>query len=245
MKKNRYLKHFIQVDAIKDKKMAFISGPRQVGKTTLGKSLIESEKNYFSWDNPNFRRVWIRSPESSIKDIGNGPVLFDEMHKNRKWKNHLKGLYDTYKDDLDIIVTGSARLDIYRKGSDSLLGRYIPYRLYPFSVAEAERTLSPSPDQILQRTKISYEWKDLMSLGGFPEPLLAGSEKKANRWSRLQLDRLAFEDSRDIKVLSDLNAFRDLLDLIPEKVGALFSFNSLREDIGVAYGTIREWVLNC
>ena len=210
-------------------------------RTTLGKSLLKSKNNYFSWDDPHFRKTWIRSPETAIQEIGHGPVLFDEMHKNRRWKIHLKGLYDAHKEDLNILVTGSARLDIYRKGSDSLLGRYIPYRLYPFSVAETIK--APSPNQVFHKTRVSYKWEDLMHLGGFPEPLLMAHEKKAQRWSRLQLDRLAFEDSRDIKTLSDLNAFRNLLDLIPEKVGSLFSFNSLKEDVGVAYATIREWVL--
>ena len=79
-----------------------------------------------------------------------------------------------------------------------------------------------------------------MALGGYPEPLLAGREKKAERWSRLRLNRLAYEDTRDIKVLSDFNAFRVLLDLIPEKVGSLFSFNSLKEDVGAAYATVRD-----
>ena len=102
-------------------------------------------------------------------------------------------------------------------------------------------TLSQWPS--LQARQVSYNWFDLMNLGGFPEPLLSGKKSKAERWSRLRLDRLAFEDTRDVRTLSDLNAFRLLLDLIPEKVGSLFSFNSLREDVGVAYATVREWVL--
>lgn len=241
MKKVRYLKASLQRDALKNKKMAFISGPRQVGKTTLGRSLLKSDKNYFSWDRPDFRKKWVREPASTLKDIHSGPVLFDELHKHKTWKSHLKGLYDQYGDRLPLLVTGSARLDLYKKGNDSLLGRYIPYRLHPFSVAEKKEP--PTPDQIFHKNRVCYPWKDLMALGGFPEPLLAGHEKKAQRWSRLQLDRLAFEDTRDVKNLSDLNTFRVLLDLIPEKVGSLFSFNSLREDLGVAYATVREWVL--
>ena len=239
--KTRYLNSFIVQDALKDKKMAFISGPRQVGKTTLGKQLLKSKKNYFNWDQTEFRKIWARSPERALDSIGAGPVLFDEIHKDRKWKSKVKGLYDTYSDELNILVTGSSKLDIYRKGSDSLLGRYIPYRLHPFSVSESIEP--PKPINILKKSIVSYKWEDLMILGGYPEPLLSGSEKKAQRWSRLRLDRLAYEDTRDIKVLSDLHAFRTLLDLIPEKVGSLFSFNSLKEDVGVAYATVREWVL--
>ncbi len=237
--KNRYLTEIIRKDALKDKKMAFISGPRQVGKTTLGKQLLKNSNNYFSWDDTKSRRVWTKSPEKLLKEIGKGPILFDEIHKDRKWKSKMKGLYDKYGEQLSFLVTGSAKLDLYRKGSDSLLGRYIPYRLHPFSVSESYK----SPDKLLKEFKTSYKWNDLITLGGYPEPLLAGNEKKAQRWSRLRLDRLAYEDTRDIKVLSNLHAFRALLDLIPERVGSLFSFYSLKEDIGVAYATIRDWVL--
>jgi uncharacterized protein len=237
----RYLSRTILSDALSAKKMAFISGPRQVGKTTMGKALLANIENYLSWDQTAFRKAWIQSPELVIEKLAPGPVLFDEIHKDRKWKSRLKGVFDTNGANLDIIVTGSARLDIYRKGSDSLLGRYIPYRLHPFSVAETANPILP--DQILHQSQISFSWADLMALGGFPEPLLAGRQGKADRWSRLRLDRLAFEDTRDIKVLSDLNAFRNLLDLIPDKIGSLFSFNSLREDVGVAYATVRDWVL--
>ncbi len=240
--KERYLKFVIQKDALKRKKMAFVSGPRQVGKTILGKSLLQSEENYFSWDHVHFRKMWLRRPQGILTEIKDGPIVFDELHKHIRWKSHLKGLYDTYKEEIEIIVIGSARLDIYRKGNDSLLGRYFPYRLHPFSVAEGLQ--SPSPDQIFRsKSRISYPWKDLMFLGGFPEPLLTGREKEAERWSRLRLDRLVFEDTRDIKNISNLNAFQTLLDLIPERVGSLFSYNALCEDIQVAYATSRQWVL--
>ena len=240
MIKPRYLSSIIVEDALNDKKMAFISGPRQVGKTTFGRQFLDDINNYFSWDRTDFRKNWVKSPEKAIEDIGKGPILFDEIHKDRKWKSRIKGLYDRFSQEISILVTGSARLDIYRKGGDSLMGRYIPYRLHPFSVSES--VSPPDPDNILKKFKVSYQWNDLMILGGFPEPLLSGQEKKALRWSRLRLDRLAYEDTRDVKVLSDLNAFRILLDLIPPKVGSLFSFHSLKEDVGVAYATIRDWV---
>ena len=241
MLKPRYLQSIVPKDALKSHKMAFISGPRQVGKTTLGKQLLKSKDNYFSYDQTEFRKTWAHRPESALDNIGAGPVLFDEIHKDRKWKSKIKGLYDVHSPALSFIVTGSAKLDIYRKGSDSLLGRYIPYRLHPFSVAE--NISPPGPDHILKTFKLSYQWNDLMRLGGYPEPLLSGTEKKAQRWSRLWLDRLAYEDTRDIKTLYNLNSFRVLLDLIPEKVGSLFSFHSLKEDVGTAYATVREWVL--
>lgn len=237
----RYLESLIVKDALASKKMAFVSGPRQVGKTTMAKHLLVNSANYFSWDQSEFRRKWSRSPIDALATIEAGVVVLDEIHKDRLWKRRLKGLYDTAEVQIPIVVTGSARLDLYRKGGDSLLGRYLPYRLHPFSVAE--RSDSIRPEEILVRNQVNYPWQDLLKYGGFPEPLFAANSGKAERWSRLRLDRLAYEDTRDVKVLTDLDAFRTLLDLIPEKVGSLFSFNSLREDVGVAYATVRDWVL--
>jgi hypothetical protein len=119
-------------------------------------------------------------------------VVFDELHKYPHWKNSLKGLYDQVGEQVRIIVTGSARLDLYKKGGDSLLGRYIPYRLHPFSVAERPDFIG-DPDQ-LEPGEIHYPLKDLIACSGFPEPLLLGSERKARRWSRLRLEQLVRED---------------------------------------------------
>ena len=236
---SRYLKKAIEKDALASQKIAFIGGPRQVGKTTLVKSMVAPE-NYFSYDNASFRKLWSRQPENLFNTCVAGPIALDEIHKDRIWKRKLKGLYDldpkqTY------LVTGSARLDLYRKGSDSLLGRYIPYRLYPLTVAETENP--PAPGDVLINKKPVIPWRDLLDLGGFPEPLFQGNKAKAMRWSRLRMDRLILEDSRDILAISDLNRFRLLTDLMPEKVGSPFSINSLREDVGASYSTVRSWVM--
>ena len=239
--KTRYLAKAIQKDALKSRKMAFVSGPRQVGKTTMARALLKDKNNYFSWDESQFRKLWATHPEQILSSIGRGPIALDELHKDRLWKRRLKGLYDMHGHETPILVTGSAKLNIYRRGGDSLLGRYLPYRLHPFSVAE--RTTPLSPDKILSQFRTTYPWDDLLRLGGYPEPLLVGSEKKALRWSRLRLDRLAYEDTRDVKNISNLNAFRTLLDLVPHKVSSLFSIQSLQEDVGVAYATLRDWML--
>ncbi|MBI3820234.1 MAG: ATP-binding protein [Planctomycetes bacterium] len=219
--------------------MAFLSGPRQVGKTTLARNLISARENYFLFDDEPFRRNWIRSPRESIAERNKGAVIFDEIHKDRQWKRRLKGIYDISGHEFPILVTGSARLDHFRKGSDSLLGRYLPYRLHPFTVAEKAITITP--DAVFTIKTPRYRWKDLVRLGGFPEPLLHGNEAEAIRWSRLRLDRIVYEDSRDFLNISDLTAFRILIDILPRQVGSLLSLNSLKEDVGKAYATIRSW----
>jgi predicted AAA+ superfamily ATPase len=236
----RYLENTIKEDAIADKKMAFISGPRQVGKTTLSKRLLQFKENYYTWDDPVFKRQWTKNPSYILDHIQKGPIVLDEIHKYRPWKSHLKGFYDMHGPLVPIIVTGSAKLDIYRRGSDSLMGRYIPYRLHPFSVAESENPISVDKLFQMKSKKISFE--DLMNYSGFPEPLIKGNSNWALRWSKLRLDRLVFEDFKDLKAANDLNAVRLLTDLLPERVGSLLSLNSLREDCAVAYATMRSWV---
>ena len=143
----RYLQSQIISDALSVHRIAFINGPRQVGKTTMAESLLSElnqEKNYLTWDDDEFRKLWIKGPKDLLKSLGkDAVVVFDEIHKDRKWKSKLKGLYDLFKNDIRFIVTGSARLDFYRKSGDSLQGRYIPYRMHPLSVGESNNVKPP------------------------------------------------------------------------------------------------------
>ena len=236
----RYLASSIVEDALRVGKMAFVSGPRQVGKTTLAKSLLTAPQNYHSWDDVDFRRAWVRSPRRALEGRGPGPLVLDELHKDRRWKNRLKGVFDVDGPGDGIIVTGSARLDLHRRGGDSLLGRYLPYRLHPFTVGESDRP--PGPDEIFATTTPRYPLDDLVRLGGFPEPLFGASEARARRWSRLRMERLLGEDVRDLRAVEDLSGLRVLADLLPTKVGSLLSVNALREDVGAAYATVRSWL---
>jgi len=236
----RYLQDSITGDAIADSKMAFISGPRQVGKTHLAKRCLASTANYFNWDATEFKKVWIRSPLKAIEGIDSGPVVFDELHKYPHWKSSLKGLYDLVGEQVPMIITGSARLDLYKKGGDSLMGRYIPYRLHPFSVAE--RSKSPGDPDHLEPGQVGYPLDALIACSGFPEPLLGGVENKARRWSRLRLEQLVREDIRDFKNIRNLELIKLLVELLPDRVGSPLSINSLREDLRVAYATVRDWM---
>jgi uncharacterized protein len=238
-KDSRYLEDAIARDAFRDGKMALVSGPRQVGKTYLAKAILRDSANYFTWDDAAFRKAWVASPRAALGGIAKGPVVLDEIHKDRRWKSLLKGYYDTEGAGEGLLVTGSARLDLYRRGGDSMLGRYLPYRLHPWSVGEQQESCT---HQDLDPRVPRVAWSDLLAYGGFPEPLFAGSEQKAARWSRLRIERLLQEDVRDIRNISDLSGLRILADLLPDRVGSLLSVNALREDLNISHPTLSAWL---
>jgi len=226
-------------------KMVLIAGPRQCGKTTLAKRLLERLGGaYFDWDVRPHRLALQRYelPEDA-------PFwVFDELHKYRRWRSWLKGVYDLHGDRHAMLVTGSARLDAYRRGGDSLQGRYLMHHLHPLTLSELAGT--PLPTSIDDIPKLPHRseavhregLEALLRFGGFPEPLLSGSPRRAARW-RLGYDtRLVRQDLRDLRDLRDLATVEQLHDRLPDTVGSLLSLNALREDLEVAFETVRSWV---
>ncbi|MCK4401656.1 ATP-binding protein [bacterium] len=241
----RYLEKAVSNDL--QEKMVFVGGPRQVGKTTLalsvGNKFYSNKYAYLNWDNRDDRKTILNSSLRADKKL----IIFDEIHKYRDWKNYLKGEYDKYKDRFRIIVTGSARLDLYKKGGDSLLGRYYYYRLNPFSLNEllgkSEKVNVFKELEFPSAKKEDKEAFDmLLKFGGFPEIIIKQSEKTLRRWHNQRVDRLIKEDIRDIENVRDLSALQILVEILPERVGSLLSLNSLREDLRVTHKTISFWV---
>jgi hypothetical protein len=254
----RTLQAVIRELCFEDHKMAFVSGPRQVGKTTLAKRLLEprTAAAYHNWDDIAFRRIWAKAPGSTIPRAASGAegvplVVFDEIHKARGWKRSLKGIYDTREAPVDILVTGSARLTVYRRGGDSLMGRYHDFRLHPFTLGELDATPVREPDAVreaifaapgAERSESQKTLEALLRFGGFPEPLLAASERKARLWRRERVERVIREDLRDLSRIPELSRLELLASLIPERVGSPLSRAALRELLEVSFDTIRRWV---
>jgi predicted AAA+ superfamily ATPase len=213
------------------KKMVLVGGPRQVGKTTfalgfLGKDADEKHPAYLNWDHPSvpprLRRAELPAGEPLL--------LLDEIHKYARWRNLLKGIYDTERSRRKILVTGSARLDYYRKGGDSLAGRYRYFRLHPFSLRELSR--SPSRSDL----------EALLKFGGFPEPLLARNEAEHRIWQRDRISRVVREDLRDLEHVREITLLEHLVDLLPSRVGSPLSIKSLREDLQIDHKTAERWL---
>lgn len=204
--------------------MVFVGGPRQVGKTWLGKAVTGGERGYLNYDIAAHRAAILKRelPAAST-------WFFDEIHKYRGWRNYLKGLYDQFCPGQKILVTGSARLDLYRFGGDSLQGRYFFLRLHPLSYAELGGASAG-------------DLADLLALSGFPEPFLGASEVEARRWSLVHRERLAREEVAALETVSDLGKLELLMLALPERVGGTLSINSLREDLQVSHPTLARWL---
>ena len=242
--KQRYLDTCIAADL--KKKMVFLGGPRQVGKTTSALNIGESNYHnvsYLNWDDRDDQKNIIARTFGAETDL----IIFDELHKYQKWKNYIKGLYDKQQKNFHILVTGSARLDLYRRGGDSLMGRYHYYRLHPFSVAELMQTKNrftihaalTFPKQKNGRKNL---YTNLLRFSGFPEPLFNQNERTHRRWQKERLERLLREDVRDVEYIKQISSLEILTQLLPDKVGSVFSLNSLQEDLQVSYNTMARWV---
>jgi predicted AAA+ superfamily ATPase len=218
----RYLVPAVREDLVR--KMVFLGGARQVGKTTLARGLLGGRPGYLTWDAAE-DRARILARELPVSDLW----VFDELHKYRSWRGYLKGLYDKRAGGQRILVTGSARLDLYRHGGDSLQGRYHYLRLHPLSAAELGMR-SPA------------DLETLLSLGPFPEPFLSGSARLSRRWSREHRSRLVREDVRDLERVVELDKLELLATRLPELVGSPLSVNALREDLEVAFKSVERWI---
>jgi predicted AAA+ superfamily ATPase len=227
--KHRYILESVEAD-LKDK-MVFIGGPRQVGKTTFALVLLDGDQSesspaYLNWD--------VLADRENIMagriPPGQPRVILDEIHKYARWRNLVKGLFDKNKSSVSFVVTGSARLDYYRKGGDSLQGRYHYYRLHPFSVMECDA--HPGKPIVEQ----------LLKFGGFPEPFFKGTERFQRRWMREQSNRILHEDLRDLEHVREVTLLELLLQHLPACVGSPLSVNSLSKLLQVAHESVEHWL---
>ena len=243
----RIYERIIRAHLEKYRQMVFLSGPRQVGKTTLAK---EFSSCYLDWDNVDARTLILKGP-AAVSAIATGKlsstiplVAFDEIHKYRQWKNFLKGFFDTYEDSIKVIATGSAKMDIYARGGDSLIGRYFPYRVHPFSVAELLGGDVPSETQLTAppRSLDETSWQVLLTHGGFPEPFTRREIAFTRRWRTLRTSQLLKKDVTDLYQTTELSQLEVLAKKLSLRSGEQLVAASLAKEVRVSENTIREWI---
>lgn len=234
--------------------MVFLSGPRQVGKTTIARWIGSHfpKSLYLNWDVPETRRLIMEGVRAVGKALGADElnpdkpiIIFDEIHKYTRWKTFIKGFYDTYKDMFKIIVTGSSHLDIYQKGGDSLMGRYLQYHIYPLSIGELiERSLSQdenneiSPPYFLKEEDFQNLWK----FSGFPDPFLNAHKKFFNKWEATKTAQLFREDIRDLTNIHEIDQMEVFATILKNQVGGLLNRSTFAKHLQVSVPTINKWV---
>lgn len=226
--RDRYLKSGVGEDL--KEKMVFVGGPRQVGKTTFTLGFLKDPSlkhpAYLNWDSTAHRAALLRGELPAREPL----IVFDEIHKYARWRNLIKGFYDTERGQRSFLVTGSARLDHYRKGGDSLQGRYHYYRLHPFSLAEA--TARPTASDMQQ----------LLRFGGFPEPFLRGEERFWRRWQMERVARVVHEDIRDLETVREISLLELLAEELPNRVGSPLSIRNLAQALETSYMAASRWI---
>ena len=230
----------------KYRQMALVSGPRQVGKTTACRSISDM---YLNWDNADDRRRMLHGPAALAEALqldllrARPPVaVLEDLHKYPKWKTLLKGFLDTYGDRVRLMVTGSSRLDVFRRGGDSLMGRYLLYRMHPLSVGESMRTNLPTQELQPPFEIASADWDALWEHGGFPEPFLRRDSRFTRRWRSLRQEQLSREDLREIAQVTDLGTMETLMQLLAERSAQQLVYSGLARQIQVSVDTVKRWI---
>ena len=230
------------------RQIAMVSGPRQVGKTTTCRLLADA---YLNWDNADDRALILRGPSAVAERLGlqqlrttPPTVLFDELHKFSTWKQFLTGFFDTYAGHTHILVTGSSRMDVYRRGGDSLMGRSFVYRMPPFTVAEAVWQSLPDPGRIVREPRPipQNEFSALWTHGGYPEPFLKRDIRFTRRWQALRTQQLLREDARDMTQIQQLGQLEALAALLSARSGRQLVYSNLAVEVQTSVDTIRRWI---
>lgn len=259
-KKKSYFMHFLKrvyEEVLKEhirenRQMLFLVGPRQVGKTTTSLEISELYKKgffYINWDIQEDRVKIVEGPDAVAKMVqldklteGRPIIIFDELHKYGKWKTFLKGFFDKYSKRVHIIVTGSARLDVYKAGGDSLMGRYFSYRLHPLSVREIIDSTLRSIEISEPKELKNESFLNLFNFGGFPEPFLKKSPSFYTKWKKTRTQQLFQEDLRDLTKIQELGQIQILAEVLRQQVGQLTSYTELAKKVNVSIDTIRRWL---
>jgi predicted AAA+ superfamily ATPase len=247
----RIYENLIKEHLAEHQQMLFLAGPRQVGKSTLclEAAKFSDRSVYLNWDNSEHRKIILLGEKEILTLIkfdtlstDKPLIIFDELHKYKNWKNYLKGFYDIYKGKINIIVCGSAKLDIFRRGGDSLMGRYILYRIHPLSLKEI---IDPQINlNLISKPEYSTPeiFSKLLHIGGYPEPFIKNNARFTNQWRQLRFQQLFREDIQSIEKIVSIAQLEVLAEILCEQAAGLLNYSSIANDIRVSADTVKRWI---
>jgi len=264
---SRTIEEYAFDETLTGRHMVFLAGPRQVGKTMLAQRWLEKRRCqdlYFNWDDVSTRRAYLadsRFFESSARSLGvRDPwIVFDEIHKRNNWRDILKGVYDVFRDEFRFLITGSARLDLFPRSDDSLVGRYNLFHMMPLNVrevthkqllpcflqeAEPQKLYKAFGEQISSSLplEITDAWDTLWRHGPFPEPFLKQNDRFSRKWHQDYFSLVLRQDLKDTSRVVEIDKIENLLLLFPSRVASPLSMANLARELEVAHTTVKSWL---
>ena len=135
-------------------------------------------------------------------------------------------------------------MDVYKRGGDSMMGRYFPYRIHPLSVAELLDASIPDEKSIIRRPKeiADTEWRALLEFGGFPEPFTNRQTRFLRKWRSLRMEQLFSQDIHDLTKTVEIDQIESLATILANRTGEQLVMASLTHEVAASEPTVKKWV---
>jgi len=228
-----------------------LTGPRQVGKTTLLRHLCGKNRNYVTLDDMALRALAKDDPDLFLQRYA-PPVLIDEIQYAPELLPSVKQIVDRGSAPGGFWLTGSQQFQMMKGVTETLAGRVAIVNLLGFSMREkAGRGLCldsflPTPDRIEERersggsTSLKTVYRDIWE-GSFPA-LAAGHIRDRDLFYRSYVQTYLERDVRDLVRVGDLESFRRFIRATAARTGQLLNYSDLARDAGVSPNTARQWM---
>jgi predicted AAA+ superfamily ATPase len=242
-----------------------ITGMRRVGKTTLLQMIydkIESKnKAFLDMDNIleqrvfeeiDFNNIWANLKAYGITNKEKAYIFLDEIQAKPEIVKAIKYLYDHY--DVKFILTGSSSFYLKNYFPESLSGRKVLFELYPLNFEEfilfkgVEKEVHKSfKDKNENKNYISFQkfeklYQEYLNFGGFPQVVLAEEESQKKIHLKDIFTSYFEMDVRRMADFRQMNAFRDLLLLLMQRVGSKLGISKLASEIGISRETVYSYL---
>lgn len=230
-------------------KVVLLTGPRQVGKTTLLQKLKEQERSYVSLDEPDTRFAAKRDPAGFISRL-KIPVLIDEVQYVPELFSYIKAVVDRTGETGLFWLTGSQQFSMMKNVSESLAGRVAILDLRGISLAEEQgrpRTppFIPTAEVLREREKIAEPLSveqvfEKIWRGSYPH-VVSDRGKSWHRFYQSYVSTYIERDVREYLKIDDLMSFHNFIQVTAARTGQMLNYREVSKDAGVSEPTVKSW----